>query len=283
MGRNDEFHPRIGIDEPDEYLFVGRPRTARHENRTAGSEILHSRQPAGPVGYPPDTVEPGIPRDGDIRDAYPGEQRLRIGILYEQPTERTERPAESSPPRPEKYGIGPEYSRYYIGRYLPTGELRKVVQPKLVLDEDGHLRFHRVEKTGRIARCIGRQVENPVSPGVVPAYLVPGGRKESEEYLIRGIILPDGLHYGPALFELAERRSVEPNYPFATAHGLLQLTENVPASLIPQRGFPHERGDHLHGTGIDTDTQIIPPHLQASLIVSYTAAGMPARPHGAKV
>ena len=170
-----------------------------------------------------------------------------------------------------------------ISRYLPTGELRKVVQPKLVLDEDSHLRFHRVEKTGRIARCIGRQVENPVSPGVVPAYLVSGGREESEEYLIRGIILPDGLHYGPALFELAERRSVEPNYPFATAHGLLQLTENVPASLIPQRGFPHERGDHLHGTGIDTDTQIIPPHLQASLIVSYTAAGMPARPHGAKV
>ena len=254
---DDELDVAVAIDHPEQQFFVGRPCAPRHENGPAGREALDFKQPLGPNGNRADPVETRVARHRYATDADASEQRPRLIVLHENMAERAQSPAKQTAVRPEKYLAAPENRRNQVEAHSLLSHREQVVDPELVLDENGHFRPEDAQKAPHIARSIGRKVEYPVGAGIVFPYFVTRRRKERQQNLVSGTCLAERLNHRASLLELPERGGVKPCNLVVRSDDLGHATENILASANPQPGLRIERRGHAQPGIHQQNAQIV--------------------------
>ena len=222
-----------------------------------GREALDFRQPLGPNGNRADPVETRVARHRYATDADASEQRPRLIVLHENMAERAQSPAKQTAVRPEKYLAAPENRRNQVEAHSLLSHREQVVDPELVLDENGHFRPEDAQKAPHIARSIGRKVEYPVGAGIVFPYFVTRRRKERQQNLVSGTCLAERLNHRASLLELPERGGVKPCNLVVRSDDLGHATENILASANPQPGLRIERRGHAQPGIHQQNAQIV--------------------------
>lgn len=192
-------------------MFIRRPGTPGHEDFSTLGETLYLRKRFCPLCNGINAIETGVAGHFGIYRTDPLEQLQRLFVLYEQPVERTQHPAEQPPPRFKKRLPGPENPGDQVSPRTAALQCEQVVGPKLVFDEYGDLRTENRNEPPGIARRIGRQVKNVVGSRIILADFVSGRREKGQQYLPAGMRGPERFDHGTSLLEFTERCTVEPD------------------------------------------------------------------------
>ena len=125
--------------------------------------------------------------------------------------------------------VGAEDRRNYIRIHSSFLELRKIIVPKLVLDENGSRRLHRIQKSPGIAAGVHRQIKHCVGTAVVlPKFIARRREKRQDDKTFRRHF-PNPFYQRSCLLKLPYGRAVEPDSPSipASAHLLLNTAYDV--------------------------------------------------------
>ena len=126
----------------------------------------------------------------------------------------------------------------------------QVVVPKLVLDEECHLRTYGSQKAACIANGVEWQIADDVGTLVVLAHLIARGREERQQNLDIWMFALHLLHQRTALLELAQRGSMEP---YVAGLGIYLLAKHTDGLAL---AVPHLT-DLLVEKAVDDDTKLV--------------------------
>ena len=134
-----------------------------------------------------------------------------------------------------------------------------VIEPKIVLNEEGRHEMMALQPLFGVKGRVGRQIQHLVGQGIVFAHLVARRREKREQYPVMRKLFFDGLDDRTTLLKLAQRRSMKPN-PVAIARRRGQLgpppdpeLPHLPKTPLNQQpGFGvAEQSGNAHAKGIE--------------------------------
>ena len=139
MGSDDKFPFRMGIEEADEDVLVGRPTAAGHEHlRGIAHEGLYQRQPLGGLLDGEHTVETGIAHYVHRVDMDGTEQLAALLVLHEETGDAAQDIAIAHAIPLEKHLARAENAAHAISGHTLLAQEVEVIIPKLVLNEERH-------------------------------------------------------------------------------------------------------------------------------------------------
>ena len=123
--------------EVEEQALVGGPSAARDDAFASLDELFDLRERLGLTGNGSHAVEAGVATHGDIRQTIGRKQLCRGIVLYKEMGHMMELAEKPGTIPTEEIGIGTEDERDVEQRYARIFQRLHVVEPKLVLDENG--------------------------------------------------------------------------------------------------------------------------------------------------
>jgi len=271
MGRDDELPVAARVKILDENLLVGRPRRAGHKylGRRCAHESLYQRQlPAGLLDLQ-HAVEPGVAGDRNIVETDGMKQRAALLVLHKEMGEAAQHLGIAPGIPLEEHLIGAENARDTIRGHSPMLQDVKVVVPKLIFDEERHLRPHDAQEATCVADRVQGKIADDVGSLVVFPHLIARWREKREQELVFRMFPTNALHERTPLLELAKRGRMKPYVPCAGFHLLVQDTESVVLATPHLPHFFAEQGGHPHPERVKVDYNLI--HVRSVTMVLYSS------------
>ena len=138
MGCYDKLPLRVLVEIANEDILIGRPRRTSYKHLMAFGKLLDNRQLLRLLLNLEHTVEAGVTRYRDIRDANFGQQLAADLVLHKEMGEAVEHTAILAAIPLEEHLVGTEDTADAIDRHVPVLQNVQVVIPELVLDEERH-------------------------------------------------------------------------------------------------------------------------------------------------
>ena len=207
MRCNDEFPILVLGEVGDVDFFVWSPRRASDEARGVACKLFHQWEWGSSILDGNHTIQSGVAHHRHILDAMLHQQVLRTLVLNKQVVELTDgfqgRVFAKQVPL-EEVLVGTEDAAHAVGldAFATTNE--QVVQPELILDEDGNLWMCQTQEGKCVAWCVERQVTNQVSSLIVLPHLITGRREERQQNLVFRTFCTQAFHEWSSLLKLTQ-------------------------------------------------------------------------------
>ena len=185
-------------------------------------ERFHQRQLLGGIANLEHAVEAGVADDVDLSDAELCEELAALLVLNEKTREALQYARVLAPIPAEEHLLGAEDAADAVDGHLAMLQDVQVVVPELILDEECHDGPHGTQEPACIADGVEWQIAHDVGTLVVLPDLVARRREEREQDFILRMVAAQPLHERASLFELAQRRCVEPHVLRLRVYALLE-------------------------------------------------------------